>query len=325
MNDVDDTNREIKVHTTTRSLRPTEFLGDDGDSEVSRRTPIVTFLSGAAMGKVFEIGDSEVVLGRHPECDVVLDEDSVSRRHAKLVPQEDGSVVIEDMASTNGTFIDGQRVLISSVADGATIRIGSSVGLRFSFQDCVQARVQRQLFDAATQDGLTGIYNQRYFLRRLEEEFSFCSRHGGKLALVLLDVDRFKEINDTLGHTAGDSVLVALPDVVASAIRLEDVLCRYGGDELAILLREVTSASAAVFAERIRSTVEQTPIAITDYGGGKHSVRLTVSVGVAALDCTLHPSASALLAAADRGLHRAKDVGGNSVAAGENSVAAGEG
>jgi diguanylate cyclase (GGDEF)-like protein len=176
----------------------------------------------------------------------------------------------------------------------------------------------------ARTDGLTGLYNHRYFLDRLSQEFARSLRMGGSLGLLMIDVDGFKQYNDTWGHQEGDAALVRIAGVIESEVRESiDLVGRYGGDEFAVLLPElggegntggladgVAPAGCCAVAERIRTAVERLDWEATD---SDPSRALTVSIGCA----PMHPSemhASQLVSRADRALYAAKREGRNRVA-----------
>jgi diguanylate cyclase (GGDEF)-like protein len=157
---------------------------------------------------------------------------------------------------------------------------------------------------AATVDSLTGLFLRDYFFRRLQEEFHRSARYGGPFALLMLDLDEFKQINDRHGHLAGDRYLRALGPTLRASLRLADLACRYGGDEFCILLPETDGIGARTIAERIRVAVGDLVI---DSEGTP--VRTTASIGLA-----VHPlhdggELKALLRAADQALYRAKRLG----------------
>jgi two-component system cell cycle response regulator len=158
------------------------------------------------------------------------------------------------------------------------------------------------LYEQATRDPLTRIYNKRLFEDRLKEEFSYCLRHRVPLSLVIFDLDHFKRVNDTLGHPAGDHVLQSLAARVSETIRTEDLFCRYGGEEFAVIMRESTEDRAVAFAERLRRLVQATPFVWNDL-----PIPLTISLGVATLQDGNFRLPEELVAAADRYLFRAKD------------------
>jgi diguanylate cyclase (GGDEF)-like protein len=167
------------------------------------------------------------------------------------------------------------------------------------------ARLRAETRRAAGTDYLTGLYNRREFERRLEGEIRRISRHGGQVALVLLDADDFKRCNDSFGHQAGDQVLQALADRVTAVIRAEDTAARYGGDEFAIILPQTDLAGGRAVGEKLQHQLAQLAF---DWGD---EWRLTVSIGVAASGNEL--SANLLLRKADRALYQAKGAGKNQI------------
>jgi diguanylate cyclase (GGDEF)-like protein len=157
-------------------------------------------------------------------------------------------------------------------------------------------------------DPLTSLFNRRYLDDHLKAEFAFAQRHGTKLSLLLIDADHFKKVNDTWGHAAGDSALRALAEHLRGAVRHEDMIARFGGEEFAVLAREITAEGALSVAERIRVLVEANPVRLDD----GQSVSITVSVGVVTMSGErTYATADALLEAADEALYRAKQAGRN--------------
>ncbi len=166
----------------------------------------------------------------------------------------------------------------------------------------------RLLAHAAAVDPLTSLFNRRYFETRIDEEIQRARRYGLDLALLVIDADNFKAVNDVLGHLTGDRVLRAMSDTLRRSIRAFDVCTRFGGEEFAILMPGSTAASALQSAERIRQRVENyrfEPKVLPP------DMRPTISVGVAVL--TGEGSAQDLIARADRALYAAKAAGKNCV------------
>jgi diguanylate cyclase (GGDEF)-like protein len=161
---------------------------------------------------------------------------------------------------------------------------------------------------SALRDSLTKLFNKRYFLDRLDAELKFAQRHRTAVSLLLLDLDHFKKVNDTLGHLAGDAVLATIAAALSKAVRNEDVVARYGGEEMAIILRAISIEPAMAMAERMRKVVEAAAIPFD----GK-DLRVTVSVGVAEYPNTPATQIDELIEAADKALYRAKDGGRNRV------------
>ncbi|MBS1189552.1 MAG: hypothetical protein H6R10_1344 [Rhodocyclaceae bacterium] len=166
----------------------------------------------------------------------------------------------------------------------------------------------RYLLDLAEHDGLTGLYNHRMYYLRLDEEFVRRSRTGAPISLLLLDIDRFKSVNDRYGHLAGDNVLKTLGELARRSCRAMDIACRYGGEEITIILPETDAEGAVAIAERLRRTIEIHPFPLGDNKDG----HITVSIGVATSSESI-PSSTDLTESADSALYRAKAQGRNRV------------
>ena len=162
---------------------------------------------------------------------------------------------------------------------------------------------------SAITDGLTGAFNHRYFYARIEEEFSRARRHSSPLSCIMVDIDRFKRINDTYGHLQGDAVLAELSKVLMGYVRREDTVARYGGEEFAILLPGTDSDEAVNIAERLREIVEGHLFPCEG-----NTVQVTVSLGVSTLREDTG-NETELIKAADEALYRAKEEGRNCVRA----------
>jgi diguanylate cyclase (GGDEF)-like protein len=264
-------------------------------------------VSGSRRGQVVRVFPMPSVVGRHSECEIWLDDDGVSRRHARIVPAGDGFAV-QDLGSANGTFIAGMRVTYHALSDGDVIHFGPSASFRYTLTDQTQEELARQLYEASVTDPLTGAHNRDHFDTRLKGEMSFSMRHKTNLSIVMLDVDHFKAVNDTHGHHAGDLVLAAVARLVMNSLRLEDVFARYGGEEFAMILRGVDIKGAMATAERLRRGIEALRVQ------SEHvELQVTVSAGAAALDELENKSAEAFMALGDRRLYAAKHRGRNRV------------
>jgi len=182
---------------------------------------------------------------------------------------------------------------------------------------CDRAKTQREMksklrfaLENAAHDPLTGMFNRRYFERRLREESAHARRHKRPFAIVMLDLDHFKLINDTYGHEDGDVVLRHLAEVTIDSLREDDIACRYGGEEFVLLLRQSTGMAARIVANRLRQSLASKPVTI----GDKHEPRhITFSAGVAAADDRNNFKADDIVARADAALYRAKRGGRNRV------------
>jgi diguanylate cyclase (GGDEF)-like protein len=166
-----------------------------------------------------------------------------------------------------------------------------------------------ELYETSVRDHLTNVSNRRYFSQRLDNEISFAARHGTPVSVLILDVDRFKLVNDIRGHAAGDAVLVDLAAVLSSGLRSEDLVARFGGDEFVVLLRCTPPAGARVAAERLRHAIESHPF---EFAG----TRFTVTVSIGCATASGARNSEELLQAADRCLYEAKRSGRNCVGSG---------
>ena len=272
----------------------------------------LTILSGINAGQVYALDGTEHVIGRGTEADIWVEDGGVSRRHARITCRSDGRYFVEDLGSTNGTFIGAQRIQVTEIRPGDRLQIGPHVTLRFQITDDAEEELQRRLYESSTRDALTRLYNRKYFTERLTAEVAYSRRHRVKLAVLLLDLDDFKSTNDTYGHLAGDMVLRLVSAQMQRLIRVEDLLARYGGEEFVILARTTGKTEAVRLAERIRESISELDIPISP----DRSVKGTVSIGVAALpDVAPEGGPTELLALADARLYRAKAEGKNRVCA----------
>jgi diguanylate cyclase (GGDEF)-like protein len=170
-----------------------------------------------------------------------------------------------------------------------------------------------QLKEFSFKDEVTGLYNRRFFSIRLEEEVSRYRRFNHPVSVVLLDLDGFKAVNDDLGHGAGDETLRAMAEILLKQSRGINVICRYGGDEFAVLLVETSKGGARLYADRIRYVLSTWTFA--------HGRRVTASFGIASLPEDVAPAAEELIRAADEALYAAKRAGKNRVSVHEDVAA----
>lgn len=256
------------------------------------------------MGEIYRLTGT-MLIGRGIRCDVRLYDQDMSREHCYITCGLI-RVDLEDAGSTNGTFLNGNIIVKSQIKDGDKVQLGSGTVLKFSYQDDLEERFQRHMYDSALRDGLTGAYNKKYFGDRLRSEAAYASRHGTPLSCVMLDLDHFKAINDVHGHPAGDYTLEAFANIIHSMIREEDLFARWGGEEFVILTRGLISSDGLAFAERIRTAVEAYPFFFEG-----EAIRATVSCGISTLDTGEVNEPLALIAAADKAMYAAKEGGRN--------------
>jgi diguanylate cyclase (GGDEF)-like protein len=262
--------------------------------------------TGPGMGRRYPLGNTRLVIGRESDCDIVIDDQSVSRRHACVQPEED-SYTLFDLQSTNGTYINDQMISQSKLKDGDHVRIGNGI-YRFLTGGNVEAEYHEEIYRLTIVDALTETYNKRYLLEFLDRELARSARFGRPLSLLMFDIDLFKALNDELGHLGGDFVLRELAGRVRKNTRKEEVFARYGGEEFAIVLVETGLAPALEKAEKVRQLVDSQPF---PYEG--QSCHVTVSVGVASTSGEESLTAHDLIEKADAKLYHAKHAGRNRV------------
>jgi len=271
-------------------------------------TPCLVVFYGENIGRRHPLEHPEIIIGRSETTHLQVNQESVSRQHAKLQTTE-GSTTISDLGSTNGTFVNNDRVDRAELRDGDLVRIGQTI-FKYLSGSNIEAKYHEEIYRLTTIDGLTQAFNKRYFLETLERELNRALRYSRCLALVMFDIDFFKRINDTHGHLAGDYVLRELSQLIAANLRREDILARYGGEEFAIVLPEVDGPGARHVCEKLRRLVETHPFEFND-----KRMMVTVSLGIRNLaegDDTA-PDLTRLIADADAKLYEAKQGGRNRV------------
>lgn len=262
---------------------------------------------GLGLTKRIDLARPVIRIGRDTSNDVVLDDTEVSRRHARVEARR-RSWVLMDVGSTNGTFLNDREIEgCVRLKLGDRMKIGSHI-FKFLTGDDVESAYHDEIYRLSITDNLTGISNQRALRDELAREFSRARRHSLPTSFLMIDIDRFKDVNDNYGHLAGDAVLARVAPTVRAATRDGDTVARIGGEEIAVLMPQTGLVEAAAVAERIRGAIEAV---VTDYRG--LAIQVTVSVGCAELrpdDADLDD----LVQRADEKLYDAKSAGRNRVA-----------
>ena len=194
-------------------------------------------------------------------------------------------------------------------ADRAAHRAHDAEKTRHYQQVVEFARIAERFRQDATTDPLTGLYNRRHFDFVMKRELSLGGRESHSVGLIILDLDRFKDLNDTYGHLAGDSVLRAIAEFLRARLRVYDIPCRYGGEEIAIILPGGRTRDALALAEQLRAGIEQL---VVEHAGSQLT-GVTASFGVSSFPGD-GGDAQTLLQAADAALYRAKTGGRNRIA-----------
>ncbi len=272
-------------------------------------SPAVLVISGKPLGKYFFLTNPRNILGRELTAEISLPESSISRQHVCFTVSESG-VTVEDLGSTNGTFVNDVKIEKNnpaSLENGDYVRCGNTI-LKYLKEGNIETLMHGQMFNKANFDQLTGAQNKQSCLDRLKEDFFRSQSKSLPLSLLLFDLDHFKKINDTFGHPAGDFVLKELCSLIINKmIRQKDVLGRYGGEEFMLILPETTLQIAIEVAERVRSTIEKHPFIFDS-----KKIPVTISIGVSCLDSATKND-NDLLSTADKALYDAKNQGRNRV------------
>ncbi len=269
----------------------------------------LTVLAGDRAGRVFPLPRGAALLGRSSTAQLRFDDPTISRCHAQVIAEADGYVV-EDLGSMNGTFLHGVRVERARLASGDRFQLGPLTVVRFAMADKLERDLLGGLVESSMRDPLTGAFNRRFFEPRLDAEIAYARRHGTQVAVLLIDIDHFKRVNDANGHTGGDQVLRAVASAVRATLRVEDLLGRFGGEEFVVVARAAAQLDPVRLAQRVRIAVESLSVWLAP---GK-SVGVTVSIGVAQhQECAEPCTAEALIKLADARLYRAKASGRNRI------------
>jgi diguanylate cyclase (GGDEF)-like protein len=277
-------------------------------SMTSRNACLVhIYPTGPGMGARYTLGDAPTVLGRGSDCEIRINDHSVSRRHARIQPGADGYYAV-DLQSTNGTYVNDIPASMCKLKDGDYLRVGNCI-YRFLIGGNVEAEYHEEIYRLTILDALTDTHNKRYFMEFLDRELARSSRYDRPLSLVMMDIDRFKNINEELGHLGGDFTLRELAARIKGNIRKEELFARYGGEEFAVVLPETSREGAVHLAERLLTVVGATPFQYED-----KTFQVTISAGVTTTAGELNITPVDLIRRADEMLYQAKNAGRNRVA-----------
>jgi diguanylate cyclase (GGDEF)-like protein len=291
-----------------------------GETFIARRVPLITggqldaclvhiYPSGSSMGRRYPLGSLPLVAGRGEGCDIRIQDNSVSRRHAKIEPTLEGYTVV-DLKSTNGTFVnDRQTSTPALLKDGDYVRVGNCI-YRYLAGGNIESEYHEEIYRLTIMDGLTQIFNHRYLMDFVERELARSLRHTRPLSVILMDIDKFKVVNDTHGHLCGDYVLREVSNRIRHTVRREDLFARYGGEEFAFCLVETQRHQAVEVAERVRQVIANEPFKFEN-----NVLNVTISLGVATTEGGQELSPQELMKLADEKLYAAKRAGRNRVIA----------
>ncbi len=275
-------------------------------TSLTQNSPYLRIIHPRDLNRRYPLPSEGLTLGRGEDADVVLPDGLVSRIHCRVLPTEEG-IVVEDLGSTNGTMIDGRAVTRAQLPAFGRLKVGPFV-LKIEYTSEAEVRADERLFAAATTDALTGIPNRRWLM---DQGLNFLASFRDAeqvISAVLLDVDHFKQVNDTWGHAAGDEVLKGVAGILAREKRELDLLGRYGGEEFLMFLPDASEDDALVVCERIRAAVERGAFQVDGT-----TVTVTISIGVCSLARGEVGSLEAMIRRADEALYAAKRAGRNRV------------
>ena len=266
---------------------------------------VLIYPPGPQMGRRYTLDRAETHIGRGSDCAIVVDFDSVSRRHA-CVSRRAGATIVTDLKSTNGTYVNEEPISRVALANGDLVQVGNAI-FKFLTGGDVETDYHEAIYRMTIIDGLTGAHNKRFLLDFLDRELARALRYGRPMSLVMFDIDHFKRVNDDHGHLTGDQVLREIARRVSGRIRREELLARYGGEEFAVVLPESDNEGAIAFAEQLRRLIADHPV---EFEG--NLIEVTVSLGVATI-VGQPTDATGLIRVADENLYLAKNGGRNRV------------
>jgi diguanylate cyclase (GGDEF)-like protein len=276
--------------------------------------PILTFISGPAIGREIPLVRRQITLGRGDDCDFVIPDPSVSRKHLQIHCRKivksgknpEMKVFLRDLGSKNGTLVNYDPVNKAILKPGDKIIMGQVI-LKFDHRDIVEQNFYDEIYRLATSDTVTSLLNKATITKVLAEEIAGSLRYRRFISVVIIDIDKFKGINDNQGHLIGDRVLQSAAQIIRKGLRRRDRVGRFGGDEFLLVLPETNLRGASKLAERIRAALE------TEAGADlEPRIKITASLGVASCR-TDEASSEKLLDHADTALYRAKSNGRNRV------------
>ena len=306
---------------STIAIDPSQLTLLNGLDGEARRCSLVVY-SGGDTGRQITLPEGSSTIGRSAAASLQIDGPGMSRLHAELAVHGN-QVTLRDLGSANGSFVQDVRLTgPRRLHDGDRLRLGS-VLLKFYEHQSVDAALHDRVYRMAMVDAGTGLYNRRYLHDTLRRELRQSRQGGRPMAVIGFDLDRFKAVNDSHGHAAGDLVLRECAAVVSAVVGSQATLGRVagqatlgrlGGEEFLVLMPGATLEAACDLAERLRVAVSGhtfvLPSSLSGQGGQRQVVghHQTISLGVAAWTNAML-DASDLLDAADRRLYQAKRDG----------------
>lgn len=301
-----------------------------GADAVDIRFPLGVGIAGIVgrMGELINVADAYLDPRFNPEYDKKT---GFRTRSVLCAPLKNigGEIIgaIEVLNKKSGIFFPEDEALLFAISSQAAVAIDNAdlyrklQELNESLEHKVQERtsdlsrandrlivLNKELEEIAITDGLTQVYNRQYFMDRLRQEVKRAHRYGTPFSLLMMDIDHFKQVNDTYGHQAGDAVLVGMTKAISERLRETDLFARYGGEEFCLIATAMDGGEAVLLAERLRDIIAKTDVEYQN----KH-LKITVSIGVCTWEPPFKEDFEEMIRRADAALYRAKEQGRNRV------------
>ncbi len=273
------------------------------------KTPCLTVLTGGPIGMLHTLApEAGTLIGRGSSADLQVTSRSASRRHAQIRIDPRGGAVVEDLGSTNGTYLNGKLIKRYALKDGDRLQLGPRTILKFSYQDEIERDFYQDLVDREIKDTFTGIYSKRYVFNQIVNICAHSERYKTRLSLLIFSIDGFWRINEVYDHAATNYVVKTLARIVRRELRADDIFARYGRDRFMVLARDLTEKGTVMLARRIRRAVKARRIVFDGM-----TLPVTISLGIATMsNQTKDPAA--LIKQGEDYLRMARYAGGGCIA-----------
>jgi len=307
-----------KSEDTSLDKEPHEDTYSGQHQNRGERRPALVFLRGELLAVPIPLEREHVTLGRALDADIRINDSRASRLHARITTEHDQETGearyrLIDLGSTNGTILNGARIEKALLQDGDKFEVGDQL-IRFEMLDEIDREFQQQIHRLLVHDELTGLLTSKSFFSELRREAARAEDEQMPFCVLMMDIDHFKEVNDTYGHLAGSETLEEVGAVIRKSLRAGDVGARFGGEEFAAFLLDADYTQGMIAAERVRSAIEKHEFPAARRRGTEPppTHRITISLGVASFPEDGRDPIQ-LVEMADSALYRAKRNGRNQV------------
>ena len=271
--------------------------------KVEQLTPYLRIQSPENEIYRLRISNGFIILGRGHSCDLTLDDEMISREHCRIWLDDSGNINVLDLESTNGSKIDDKKISQEILHPHNRLKIGKHV-IKIEYKDTEEIRQEELLQSAATTDPLTGISNRKWFEERVNQIIQAAAESDQSIAIVMVDIDHFKKVNDIYGHQTGDVVIKGVAEILNTCKRQQDLLARYGGEEFIVCLPDSNPENTMLFCERVRREISN-----TSFRFGKEQIKVTASLGGFANTISQSNNLQEMTALADKALYHSKKSG----------------